>query len=75
VVGWHLFNRVGISGVASLMAPMRVDPGLLGFDIWVMLGASLLLIPFVFLRRDLTKIWGIGLSAAYLGYVAVVLTA
>jgi cation:H+ antiporter len=38
-----------------------------------MLGASLLLIPFVFLHRDITRVWGIVLSALYGVYLIVVL--
>ena len=46
---------------------------MLYFDFWVMLGASLLLIPFVFLKKDLGKVWGVILSALYVGYVSIVL--
>lgn len=73
VIGSNLFNLLAIIGVASLIAPIDVGPGFLQFDLWVMLGASLLLLPFVFFGRDLTRPWGIGLTALYLGYVAVVL--
>jgi cation:H+ antiporter len=38
-----------------------------------MVAASLLLVPFVFLKRDLTRIWGLALSALYMGYVTLVL--
>jgi cation:H+ antiporter len=38
-----------------------------------MLGASLLLIPFVFLKVDITRIWGVLLSAAYVAYLVFVL--
>ncbi|KUF12785.1 calcium/sodium antiporter [Pseudoponticoccus marisrubri] len=74
VIGSNMFNLLAIIGVASLIAPMPVDPNLLRFDLWVMLGASILLVPFVFLRRDLTRIWGVVLSALYVGYVLLVLT-
>ncbi len=73
VIGSNMFNLLAIIGVAALIAPMPVDPGLLAFDLWVMAGASLLLLPFVFLGRDLNRLWGVALTAAYLGYVAVVL--
>ena len=43
------------------------------FDFAVMLAASLLLIPFVFLKRDLGRGWGAFLSALYVGYIALVL--
>ncbi len=34
-----------------------------------MLAATLMLVPFVFLRRDITRGWGIALTALYLGYL------
>jgi cation:H+ antiporter len=73
VIGSNMFNLLAIIGVASLIAPIPVDPEFLRFDLWVMLAASLLIFPLVFLRRDLTRIWGIVLSALYLGYIAVVI--
>jgi cation:H+ antiporter len=75
VIGSNLFNLLGIIGVAALIAPMPVDPAFLRFDLWVMLAASLLLIPFVHLGRDLGRVWGVVLSALYVAYVAIVLTA
>ncbi|MCA0941127.1 calcium/sodium antiporter [Yangia mangrovi] len=73
VIGSNVFNLLAIIGVASLIKPMPVDPQFLSFDLWVMLGASLLLVPFVFLGRDIGRVWGVILSALYLGYVAAVL--
>ena len=73
VVGSNLFNLLGIIGIASLVGPIHVDPEFLRFDLWVMLGASLLLIPFVYLGRDINRIWGIVLCAVYAGYMAAVL--
>ena len=73
VIGSNMFNLLAIIGVASLIAPIPVDPEFLRFDLWVMLAASLLIFPLVFLGRDLTRIWGIVLSALYLGYIALVI--
>ncbi|WP_292293916.1 calcium/sodium antiporter [Marivita sp.] len=73
VIGSNMFNLLAIIGVASLIAPIPVDPAFLRFDLWVMLGASLLIFPLVFLGRDLTRIWGVVLSALYLGYIALVI--
>ncbi|MGR3495576.1 calcium/sodium antiporter [Citreimonas sp.] len=75
VIGSNMFNLLGIIGIAALVAPIPVDPAFLRFDLWVMLAASLLLIPFVYLGRDIGRGWGVALSAAYVGYVAIVLTA
>lgn len=73
VIGSNMFNLLAIIGVASLFGPIRVDPEFLDYDLWVMLGASLLLIPFVFFRRDITWPWGLGLTALYGVYVVTIL--
>lgn len=73
VIGSNMFNLLAIMGIASLVGPINVDPEFLRFDLWVMLCASLLLIPFVYLRKDITRGWGIALSALYALYLIVVL--
>lgn len=73
VIGSNMFNLLAIIGVATLFGPIPVDPEFLRFDLWVMLAASLLLIPFVFFRNDITRLWGIGLSTLYGIYVVAVL--
>jgi cation:H+ antiporter len=73
VIGSNMFNLLGIMGIASLIHPIPVDPIFIEFDFWIMLGASLLLVPFVFFRKDLTRGWGIALTALYTAYIVVVL--
>lgn len=72
VIGSNMFNLLAIIGVAGLVAPIPVDPEFLTFDLWVMLTASLLLIPFVFLGRDMGRGWGVAFTAAYVLYVLAV---
>jgi len=73
VIGSNMFNLLFIIGVTALVGAVPVDPEFLQFDLWVMLAASLLLIPFVLLCRDITRIWGIVLTCGYAGYVWAVL--
>ncbi len=73
VIGSNMFNLLAIIGITSLIGPIPVDPGFLTFDLWVMLAASLVLIPFVFFRVDIGRVWGVLLTAAYLAYVTIVL--
>ena len=73
VIGSNMFNLLAIIGIATLFGPVPVDRSFLTFDLWVMLCASLLLIPFVFLGRDITRAWGAVLMALYVMYIAVVL--
>ncbi|MEM8656938.1 MAG: calcium/sodium antiporter [Pseudomonadota bacterium] len=65
VIGSNLLNILAIMGVTSMFGPLVVDPGLLRVDIWVMLGASLLLLPFVYMRWNMNRTTGIVFILAY----------
>lgn len=73
VIGSNMFNLLAIIGIAALVSPIPVDPQFLRFDLWVMLGASALLFPFVFLKWNITWVWGLILTALYGLYVLAVL--
>ena len=73
VIGSNMFNLLAIIGIASFVGDIPVANGILGFDIWVMLGASALLIPFVFFKQNITKGWGVILSALYATYIIIIL--
>lgn len=75
VIGSNLFNLLAIVGITTLVGPIPVPHGLVTFDVWVMLGTSLILIPFVFMRKNITRLWGLLLTALYLAYVVVLLSA
>ncbi|KRS17665.1 calcium/sodium antiporter [Roseovarius indicus] len=74
VIGSNLFNLLAIIGITTMIGEIPVDPEFLQFDLWVMLGASLLLGPFVLMKIDINRIWGIVLTALYLVYVTFILT-
>lgn len=75
VIGSNMFNLLAIIGITTLFGHIPVEPGILRFDLWVMLGASLLLIPFVFSdSRNLTKRWGILFVALYALYLWLVVS-
>jgi len=73
VIGSNMFNLLGIIGVAALVGEIPVSPEILRFDLWVMLGASLILVPFVFFGRNINRVWGIAFCVLYVTYVGVVL--
>lgn len=72
VIGSNFFNLLGIIGLASLFGPIPTGPEF-NFDLGAMLVAALLLIPFVMFRRDITRLWGVVLTALYLVYLVTVL--
>lgn len=74
VIGSNLFNLLVIIGIASLFGQIPVDPEILRFDLWVMAGASILLLPFVIWRMDMGRITGAALTALYAAYVYLILT-
>jgi cation:H+ antiporter len=73
VIGSNMFNLLGIIGVASLVGQIPVDPALLRFDVWVMLAASAVLAPFVFLRWNMGRLVGVIFTALYVAYILMVL--
>lgn len=73
VIGSNMFNLLAIVGIAALIGPIPVAPEFLKFDLWVMMSASVLLAPFVFWGWNINRACGIGLTAAYFGYIAIVL--
>ncbi|MGR3492308.1 MAG: calcium/sodium antiporter [Shimia sp.] len=74
VIGSNMFNLLAIMGITSLTGAVAVDSAFLVFDLWVMLAASLVLAPFVFLKWRISRVWGVVLSALYIAYIALVLT-
>lgn len=73
VVGSNLFNLLAIIGVAGLVGPIPVSPGLLGFDLWVMLASSLLLGFFIWRRAAITFRWGLALTGMYVLYLTLLI--
>jgi len=74
VIGSNLFNLLGIIGVATFFGPIPVEPQMLTFDLWVMLGASLILAPFVIWHMNITRGVGALFALAYATYVFVIIT-
>ena len=70
VVGSNLFNVLGIVGVMAVVVPLPVPDQIQKFDLWVMLGASLLLVPYLIGRRRLGRVEAAAILAAYGVYIA-----
>ena len=74
VIGSNMFNLLAIVGTTTLFGAIPVAPAFLRFDFWVMLGASLLIAPFVFRQIDMSRGVGLILTLAYAAYVIKVLS-
>ncbi|MBL4639609.1 MAG: calcium/sodium antiporter [Kordiimonadaceae bacterium] len=73
VIGSNLFNLLGIMGVTALIGDVPVPDSFLQVDLWVMVAASMLLIPFCRMRATLGRMTGIillGLYSSYMYYLS-----
>ena len=70
VIGSNLLNILAVMGAASVVGTVPVPAKFFGFDYWVMLGAALLLLPFVLRRQPIGRTAGAFLALAYGAYVA-----
>ena len=62
LIGSNIFNLLAVLGITSMIMPIRVmDQGLLGNDIFWMLGISFLILPLVFFPKGLRLGWRDGL--------------
>lgn len=74
VVGSGIFNILGVAGIASLLAPdgLPVAPGILAFDLPVMLAVAVACLPILFTGYAIERWEGVvflGYYVAYTGYL------
>jgi cation:H+ antiporter len=68
VIGSNIFNILGIIGVSSLIKPLSAI-AISNFDLYAMLGATLLLLPFFRASYTLKRDEGIFMIGIYLVYL------
>lgn len=69
VIGSNIFNIMGILGVTAAIQPIAVSAQMAGYDIWVMLGAAVILLPLLVTGWRLSRIEGSVFLAAYAAYI------
>lgn len=65
VIGSNMFNLLAIIGIAALVGDIPVDETFLRLDLWVMLAASLAMVPFVFTSAQMGRLVGFAFCALY----------
>ena len=73
LIGSNIFNLLAIIGITSLISPVPVDPTFIKFDFWIMLGASILLAPFIFLNIQFNRLSGFLFVTLYISYFTSIL--
>lgn len=68
VLGSNIYNILFIGGVTGAIAPTAIPAGIMGFDLWILLGVSLLVMLLAFTGGRLSRWEGLGLALAYVAY-------
>ena len=74
LIGSNIFNLLAIVGITSLISPVPVDPTFISFDFWVMLGASFIITPFIFLNIQFNRFSGFIFTMLYGSYLVSILS-
>lgn len=69
VLGSNIYNVLCILGVSSILTPIEINPSIINWDIWWMLGVALMIYPFMRLFRRLGKLSGVLLISMYIFYI------
>lgn len=73
VIGSNIFNILAVFGVTALVGDLPTPAGFMELDLWIMLGAALLLAPFIIARIDMRRLSGLAFIGAYVVYCALAL--
>lgn len=68
-LGSNLFNLLLILGVLAMVTPFHVDAAVLSFDVWIMAGVSVMVVPLIMLRGQIGRRSGLIFLLLYLLYI------
>jgi cation:H+ antiporter len=75
VIGSNIFNILAILGITAMVIPVAVPMDFFYLEMWAMLAATLLLVPFVLLSWPIGRLTGALMSVAYVAVVVAFLAA
>lgn len=70
VLGSNIYNILFIGGLTGAIAPTQVPATMMAFDLWVLVGVSILVMVLALSGRRLSRAEGLLLVAAYVVYAA-----
>lgn len=73
VIGSNIYNIWGILGTTAIIRPIPVPHGIAQFDVWVMLGATALMLVFVRTGHRVSRMEGAGLMGLYAAYIGMMI--
>mgnify|MGYP005634309219 FL=1 len=70
IIGANIYNLLAIMRVVSIVTPLKVPPQILKFDLWFMLGVTIVLLASITLKRGISRPVAIGFLGTYAAYTA-----
>lgn len=70
VLGSNIFNVFAILGITAVARPMQAPPDIAGGDMWVMLGATAIMLGFAVTGRRISRLEGAAMLTLYASYMA-----
>jgi cation:H+ antiporter len=70
VLGSNIFNLLGITGGVAMITPLETPIEVMSFDIWVLLGMTILLLPVMITENKISRFEGRLLAGFYIVYLA-----
>lgn len=71
IIGSNIFNVLAVMGLTAALFPVPIVGGLAGFDIWVMLGATVFLVLTASSSHRISRLEGLLLLGSYAIYLSV----
>ncbi|MCG8444888.1 MAG: calcium/sodium antiporter [Hyphomicrobiales bacterium] len=71
ILGSNLFNLLAIMGLTAVVVPVPIAARFMELDLWVMLAASLIIMPFIFARSSMGRTVAVTFLVAYIAYINV----
>ncbi|MBL4707667.1 MAG: calcium/sodium antiporter [Flavobacteriales bacterium] len=69
LIGSNIFNVLAILGITSIVKPLEISDSINQFDMFFLLGISLLLLPIMLFGKKIGRVKGVFLIVFYLFYV------
>ncbi|HET6245266.1 MAG: calcium/sodium antiporter [Bacteroidetes bacterium] len=73
LIGSNIFNLLGILGITAMVKEIPISIEMANFDIYWMLGISLLIFPLMYFGRKIGRLKGLVLVSFYLVYIFIVI--
>ncbi len=70
VLGSNIFNLLGVTGGVAMITPFDMPNEVMNFDIWALLGATILLLPLMITENKISRMDGRLLVGLYIFYLA-----